>query len=163
LIARKESPMHLCWSSQNRLALIRIPLWRNLEKRSGKLDQYGETFEYRAPDAFANPYLLLAGLATAIDYGLSNSQEALKIAENLHVDNHRRRQHLKTLPLSCSESAHNLERDRRFYETDQVFSKKLIDKTIESLKSYKDRDLQQKLTKKPDEIEKLLRQHRHFG
>jgi len=162
-IARKESPMHVCWSSQNRLALIRIPLWRNLEKGSGKLDQYGETFEYRAPDAFANPYLLLAGLAIAVDYGLSNSEEAVKIAENLQVNNHRRRQHLKTLPLSCSESADSLERDRRLYEADQVFPRKLIDKTIESLKSYKDRDLRQKLTKRPDEIEKLLKQHRHFG
>jgi len=162
-IARKESPMHVCWSSQNRLALIRIPLWRNLRKGDGKLDQCEETFEYRAPDAFANPHLLLAGLATAVDYGLSNSEESLKMAESLHVDNHSRRQRLKTLPLSCSESADSLERDRRLYEADQVFPKKLIDKTIESLRSHKDKDLRQKLIKKPDEIEELLKQHRHFG
>jgi len=154
-IARKESPMHICWSSRNRLALIRIPLWRNPRKAGRQLDQCGETFEYRAPDAFANPYLLLAGLTTAIDYGLSNSEEALRIAEDLHVDDRGRRRRLKTLPLSCSESADNLEKDRQVYEADQVFPRNLIDKTIELLKSHKDRDLWQKLTNKPDEAEKL--------
>ncbi len=162
-IARKESPMHICWSSRNRLALIRIPLWRNPRKAGRQLDQCGETFEYRAPDAFANPYLLLAGLTTAIDYGLSNSEETLRIAEDLHVDDRGRRRQLKTLPLSCSESADNLENDRQLYEADQVFPKNLIDKTIELLKSHKDRNLWQKLTNKPNEVEKLLRQYRHFG
>ena len=32
-IARKESPMHICWSARNRLALIRIPLWWSFRKR----------------------------------------------------------------------------------------------------------------------------------
>ncbi len=163
LITRKESPMHICWSSRNRLALIRIPLWRNPRKAGRQLDQCGETFEYRAPDAFANPYLLLAGLATAIDYGLSNPEEALRIAEDLHVDVRGRKRQLKTLPLSCSESADNLARDRQLYEADQVFPENLIDKTIELLKSHKDRKLWQKLTNKPDEVERLLRQYRHFG
>jgi len=162
-IARKESPMHICWSARNRLALIRIPLWRNPRKAGRQLDKCGETFEYRAPDAFANPYLLLAGLTTAIDYGLSNSEEALRTADDLHVDDRGRRRQLKTLPLSCSESADNLERNRQLYEADQVFPKNLIDKTIELLKSHKDRNLWQKLTNKPDEVEKLLRQYRHFG
>jgi len=162
-IARKESPMHICWSSRNRLALIRIPLWRNPRKVCRQLDQCGETFEYRAPDAFANPYLLSAGLATAVDYGLSNSEEALKIAEDLHVNGRGRRRRLETLPLSCSESADNLERDRQLYEADQVFPKKLTDKTIELLKSHKDRNLWQKLTNKPDEVKKVLKQYRHLG
>ncbi len=162
-IARKESPMNICWSSGNRLALIRIPLWRNRRKASHELDQCGETFEYRAPDAFANPYLLLAGLTAAVNYGLRNSKEALKIAEDLYVDNHCAGQRPKTLPLSCSESANNLERNRQLYEADQVFPKNLIDKTIELLKSHKDRNLWQKLANKPDEVERLLRQYRHYG
>jgi glutamine synthetase len=162
-IARKESPMHICWSERNRLALIRIPLWRKLGKRSPEADECGETFEYRAPDAFANPYTLLAGITVATNYGLNNPKEALKIANALHLKNGEERRPLKTLPLSCSESADNLNRDRRLYESEGVFPTRLIDKTIESLKSYKDKNLWQKLANKPDEIEKVLKQYRHYG
>ncbi|MDI6805112.1 MAG: glutamine synthetase, partial [Candidatus Bathyarchaeia archaeon] len=35
-IARKESPMHICWSFRNRLALIRIPLRWNFKKKTRK-------------------------------------------------------------------------------------------------------------------------------
>ena len=162
-IARKESPMHICWSERNRLALIRIPLWRKLGKRNRETDECGETFEYRAPDAFANPYTLLAGITVAADYGLNNPREALKIVKDLHIGNGAEDRPLKSLPLSCSESADNLTRDRRLYESKGVFSTRLIDRTIESLKSYKDKNLWQKLANKPDETEKMLKQYRHYG
>ena len=162
-IAHKESPMHICWSERNRLALIRIPLWRKLGKRSLEADECGETFEYRAPDAFANPYMLLAGITVATSYGLNNPKEALKIADALHLKNNEEQRPSQTLPLSCSESADNLARDRWLYESEGVFPTRLIDKTIESLKSYKDKNLWQKLANKPDEIEKVLKQYRHYG
>ncbi len=84
-VAHKESPMHICWSARNRLALIRIPLWWNFKKASNRED-CRETFEYRAPDAFANAHMLLAGLAVAAEYGIDNSEETVKIAKELHVD-----------------------------------------------------------------------------
>ncbi len=162
-IARKESPMHICWSERNRLALIRIPLWRNREKNGYEADECGETFEYRAPDAFANSHTLLAGITVAANYGLNNPREALKTAKNLHVKSNAEKKHLRTLPLSCSESADNLTKDRQLYESKGVFSTRLVDRTIESLKSYKDRSLWQKLADRPDETEKVLRQYRHYG
>ncbi|MDI6904358.1 MAG: glutamine synthetase family protein [Candidatus Bathyarchaeia archaeon] len=163
-IARKESPMHICWGARNRLALIRIPLWWNFRKTSEEADNCKETFEYRAPDPLANAYLLFAGIAVAVDYGLKNHEEALKIAEELHIEgNVAERKMLKVLPLSCSGSAENLEKDRRFYEADGVFPKKLIDKTIEKLKFYKDKNLWEKLAGKQDEIEDVLGQYLHYG
>ena len=162
-IARKESPMHICWSARNRLALIRIPLWRSLGKKSRGAEECGETFEYRAPDAFANPFMLLAGVTVAASYGLNNSREALKIAKDLYVKGSGEKKRLKTLPLSCSESADNLDKDRQLYESDGVFPARLIDRTIESLKSYKDRNLWQKLANKPEETEEMLKQYRHYG
>jgi len=162
-IARKESPMHICWSERNRLALIRIPLWRNLGKKSREADECAETFEYRAPDAFANPYTLLAGITVAASYGLNNPREALKTAKDLYVKGSAEKKRLKTLPLSCSESADNLGKHRQLYESDGVFSKRLVDRTIESLKSYKDKNLWQKLANKPEEIEKVLKHYRHYG
>jgi glutamine synthetase len=163
-IARKESPMHICWSSRNRLALIRIPLWWNYLQGNIERRSWRRTFEYRAPDAFANIYFLLAALAVAIDYGLQNPKEAKKIAENLHVDGgsseHGR---LKTLPHSCTETAENLQKDRQFYEADGVFPKRLIDKTIEKLKAYNDRGLWRKLAGRPDEVDALLGQYLYYG
>ena len=162
-IARKESPMHICWSARNRLALIRIPLWGGLGKKSRDAEECGETFEYRAPDAFANPCLLLAGITVAASYGLNNPREALKIAKDLYIKGSEERRRLKTLPLSCSESADNLDKDRQLYEANGVFPTKLVDKTIESLKSYKDKNLWQKFASKPEETEKVLKKYRHYG
>ncbi|MGD0027611.1 MAG: glutamine synthetase family protein [Candidatus Bathyarchaeia archaeon] len=163
-IARKESPMHICWSSRNRLALIRIPLWWSHRKKNERGRSCLETFEYRAPDAFANTYLLFAALALAIDYGLQNPEETRKLAENLHVDGGSdKHERLKTLPSSCNEAADNLEKDRRAYEAEDIFPKRLIDRTIEKLKAYDDHDLWKKLTGKPDEVDALLREYLHHG
>ena len=163
-VAHKESPMHICWSAGNRLALVRIPLWWNFIKTSKEKESCRETLEYRAPDALSNPYLVLAGMSVAVDYGLSQTKKALEIAEELHIEEaHSKRKPLKPLPRSCSESAENLEKDRKLYEADGVFPEKLIDKTIETLKSHGDKDLWRKLTGKPDAIENVLRQNLHYG
>jgi len=164
-ITRKESPMHVCWSTRNRLALIRIPLWWSFRKKREEKDSCTKTFEYRAPDAFASACLLFAGIALAVDYGLKNSEEALKIAENLHIEatGGKRRKRLRALPLSCIESAKNLKKDRQFYEADSVFPKRLIDKTIEKLRAYQDKNLWKSLADKPGKIENMLRQYLHYS
>jgi glutamine synthetase len=163
-IARKESPTQICWSTRNRLALIRIPLWWSFRETRGDIDDCRETFEYRAPDAFANTYLLLAGITIAADYGLRNPKEALKITEDLHIEETQdRRKPLNFLPHSCRESAENLEKDRQLYEASGVFPRKLIDKTIENLKSYKDKTLWKELTDRPNKIENLLSQYLYYG
>jgi len=163
-IARKESPIHICWSARNRLALIRIPLWWSFIKKGEEKDSCRKTFEYRAPDPFANVCLLFAGVVMATNYGLENPEEALKIAENSHIEGTGAvRKRLRVLPRSCSESARNLRRDRRFYQANGVFPKKLIDKTIDKLRAYKDKDLWKNLADKPAKIEKVLKQYLHYG
>jgi len=163
-VARKESPMNICWSARNRLALIRIPLWWSFKKGNIEKDNCKETFEYRAPDPFANTYLLFAGIAVAVNYRLENSEETMKIAENLHAEaSSAKRKRLKALPRSCNESAKHLRKDRRFYEANGVFPKKLIDKTIEKLRAYKDKDLWKSLADKPGKIENILKQYLHYG
>ncbi|MEM3459158.1 MAG: glutamine synthetase family protein [Candidatus Bathyarchaeia archaeon] len=163
-VARKESPMNICWSARNRLALIRIPLWWSFKKGSVEKGNCRETLEYRAPDPFANAYLLFAGVAVAVNYGLEKSEEVLKIAETLHVEAvGSKRKRLKVLPRSCNESAKHLQKDRRFYEANGVFPKKLVDKTIEKLRAYKDKDLWKNLADKPGKIENMLKQYLHYG
>jgi len=161
-IARKESPMHICWATRNRLALIRIPLWRGFKRKTEGSQR--ETFEYRAPDAFANIYLLCAGLVLAAEYGLKNPDEALKIAEELHAEADKSlSRKLGTLPRSCWETADSLEKDRQFYEADEVFPKRLIDKTIEVLKAFKDADLWKELNNAPNRFEDVVREYLHYG
>jgi len=163
-ISRKESPMHICWSARNRLALIRIPLWWSFVKKGEEKVSIRETFEYRAPDPLANSYLLFAVIALAVNYGLENSKEALKMAEDLQIEGTgSKRKRLKILPQSCSESAKNLKKDRRFYEANGVFPKKLVNKTIDKLRAYKDKDLWENLADKPEKIENVLKQYLHYG
>ncbi len=156
-ISRKESPMYICWGIRNRLALVRIPLWWSFRKNLEEIRSCVQTFEFRAPDPSANTYLLLAGIALAAEHGLKNAKKAMKIAENLNTEKRaKRNEKYKVLPLSCSESAKNLERDRNYYEADGVFPERVIDGIISKLKSYKDGDLQKKLANKPNEVEELL-------
>lgn len=162
-IARKESPMHVCWSERNRLALIRIPLWWNFLGTQAETENTRKTIEYRAPDPFANVYLLFAGMVVAINHAMENPDEALKTAEKLHVNGKNKGKRLKMLPKSCYESAKNLRKDRKLYEAGGIFPKKLIDKTIERLRDYKDKDLWRNIAEKPEKIEKLLQQYIHYG
>jgi glutamine synthetase len=165
LIARKESPLSICWSARDRLSLIRIPLWWDFKKPSSRTNNNcRETFEYRAPDAFANTYLLLAGITVAADYGLEKPTESLRISKETRVVNSRgKNKTVKALPRSCSESAIELEKHRRYYEADSVFPKKLIDKTIETLKSFRDGNLRKNIAEKPEEIETTLERYLHYG
>jgi glutamine synthetase len=99
----------------------------------------------------------------AANYGLDNSEEALKMAEGLHVETAEgKRRRSRTLPRSCSESARNLRKDRRFYEANGVFPRRLLDKTAAKLRAYRDRDLWKSLADKPDKIEKLLGQFLYY-
>ena len=164
LIARSESPMHICWSARNRLALIRIPLWWKFKQRLGRTESCRETFEYRGPDAFANAYLLFAGLAMAAGYGLENSKESLKIAEDLRADPARHEEkRFRALPRSCAEAAKNLAKDRKYYEAGGVFPRPLIDKTISKLNSYEDRDLWKEVSRKSEVAHNVLSRYLHYG
>jgi glutamine synthetase len=166
--SRQEAPLHICWGKRNRLALIRIPLWWNFktEKRgeAKAFDSCRFTFEFRAPDPSANTYLLLAGIATAVEYGLKNPEETLRIAKESHVKKTAEEgKKLQLLPNSCSESAVNLERDRIRYETDGIFPKAVIDVTVRKLKSYKDEALPQKFRSTPQKAEELIQKYLHCG
>jgi len=163
-ISRKESPMHVCWGARNRLALIRIPLWWNFRKPEEEMDACRRTFEFRAPDPSANVYLLFAGITVAAEYGLKNPEETLRVAEELLVEKATKGdKRFILLPRSCSESAANLEQDRKYYEAEGVFPKTVIDNTIKKLKSYKDKVLLQRLKSEPEKVEELMQKYLHYG
>lgn len=162
-LARKESPMNISWGVRNRLALIRIPLWWSFKNGEEAADNCKKTFEYRASDASANGYLLLAGLTVAIEHGLKNHEESLKVAEELHLEESGKKRRMKRLPKSCNESASNLKRDRKYYEGEGVFPRAVIDMTVKKLRAYKDNDLAQKFREEPQKVEKLMQAYLHYG
>lgn len=163
-IASTESPMHICWSERNRLALVRIPLWWKHRTKAEISGSCKETFEYRAADAFANTHLILAGLALAANYGLDNAAKSLRDSEAFHLQPTKNDlDSFRPLPHSCIEAAENLQRDREYYEADDVFPSRIIDRTIQKLTGYKDRNLWDDLSNKHEEIEKILGQYLHCG
>jgi glutamine synthetase len=159
-----ESPMHICWSERNRLALVRIPLWWKHRIKAEKSSSCRETFEYRAPDAFANTHLILAGLALAANYALDNAVKSLRESEAFHSQLRKNDcDSFRPLPRSCIEAAENLQRDREYYEADDVFPSRIIERTIQKLTGYNDRNLWHDLSNKQEEIEKILEQYLHCG
>ena len=153
-IFRKESPMHVCWGARNRLALIRIPLWWNYRGAKG-LDDCRRTFEFRGSDSSANSYLLFAGIALAVQYGLKNPKEAMRMAESLNAEKATKKRYA-ALPLSCAEAAESLRRDREFYEADGVFPKTVVDSVIRRLESYEDVDTWKRGKNKSAKVDELL-------
>ena len=128
LVPNQEAPTSLCWSFSNRSALVRVPLgWTGRtdmaaqcnpgEKQLGKDFSDKATFEWRASDATANTYLLMAALCAAARHGFE-MPDALDVARKTYVGlgvnihaagNDALRQSLEQLPASCSQAADALD------------------------------------------------------
>jgi len=183
LIPNQEAPTRICWSDQNRSAMIRVPLgWAKISNLARKLnpqekDKFQElegrqTIELRSPDGSALIHLLLAGIVMAAEYGL-NHTESLKIAQKLYVTgnifrNQQLLEKLPALPKSCVESARILLEKRALYERDKIFPSSIIDYVSQLLKAEDDEFINQKLADLPaddrlHETRKIMHKdlHRH--
>jgi glutamine synthetase len=155
LVPHQEAPTNVCWGDSNRSVLIRVPLgWTTKTDMSAKINpleqqldinaEYKQTIEMRSPDATADIYLLLAGLAVAAAYGIQ-MPDGLEIAKksyvdvNIHSEEHKEKvRYLEHLPTSCRESAAKLNEQRNIYQANNVFCPKLIEDIIHLLENYKE-------------------------
>ncbi|HUZ18575.1 MAG TPA: type I glutamate--ammonia ligase [Spirochaetia bacterium] len=64
LVPGFEAPVNLAYSSRNRSAAIRLPMYSQSEK--------AKRLEFRCPDASGNPYLTFAAMAMAAADGIEN-------------------------------------------------------------------------------------------
>lgn len=184
LVPHQEAPTNICWGDRNRSVLVRVPLgWTGAAGKMAAIANPGiksenadythkQTFEFRCPDGSADIYLLLAGLTTAVCHGLT-MPDALKKAEDLYVGvNIFKEEHkaiadkLKQLPVSCYQSACELEKQASFYLKNDVFPEHLIHSQVDRLKSYDDNGLSEKLYALPDDerienIRNLVKLHLH--
>ena len=180
LVPHQEAPTNVCWGDRNRSVLVRVPLgWAGKtdmlrqanpnEKKSNYDTRQKQTVEMRSPDASANVYLLMAGLAVACRYGLS-LKDGVKIADatyvnvNIHkAENAKLLKKLATLPDSCWASADCLQEQRKVYEEKGVFSPAMIDGIIAQLKAFEDQTLRAEVTKSKAAMAELVKTYFHCG
>ncbi len=170
LVPNQEAPTRICWSHNNRSALIRVPLGWSKQSHLARVvnpsdtDDYvdprgRQTVELRSPDGSASFHLLLAGITGAAEYGLTHDG-MLELAEKTNVEGNvfhdkERMKHLEPLPASCVQCARLLDERRAMYEVDGVFPASVIDYQIELLSKEKDEKLNSDFSKLPAE-ERLM-------
>ena len=178
LVPHQEAPVNICWGDTNRSALMRVPLgWiakTNMVRDANPFEKYEvpyipgkQTVELRTPDGSADLYHLMAGLIMAAQSGLEKT-DSLELSKKLYSgvnifkeENRETAFKFEQLPVSCSDSADAIEKDRSFFEKNKVFPKGTIDRFINKLRSYKDKNLREELFGNNDEIKKLVLKYMH--
>ena len=137
LIPGYEAPVSAIYSLGNRSAAIRIPKYAN-QPQSAR-------FEFRPPDATANPYLAMAAQLLAGIDGIRNKMDPTAmgfgpIDEDIFSWPAEQRARIKALPTSLREALDALQADNGFLLAGDVFSKDLIERWIE-YKRREDREV----------------------
>ncbi|MBW3639958.1 MAG: glutamine synthetase family protein [Actinobacteria bacterium] len=129
LVSGGEAPPYVCWGSNNRSALVRVPSYKPRKSASTRV-------EIRSPDSAANPYLCFAVLLAAGMKGIEKGYELPPGAEDdvwSLTDGERRAMGMKPLPASLAEAIDVMERSELVAETlgEQVFDFFLRNKRAE--------------------------------
>lgn len=171
LVPHQEAPTNVCWGDCNRSVLVRVPLgWTSgrdmciqvntLEAEANNDTTLKQTVEMRSPDGSADIYQLMAGLCVACRYGLEMEEEkALQLASDKYVGMNEAKNGLskfEQLPDSCVSSAKWLEKQRELYEDKGVFSSRMIDGIVKSLKDKDDTKLRKSAEKDTKLMQKLV-------
>ncbi|MGH7233218.1 MAG: type I glutamate--ammonia ligase [Nitrospiraceae bacterium] len=121
-----EAPVLLAYSSRNRSATIRIPMYSPSPK--------AKRIEVRFPDPACNPYLAFAAMLMA---GLDGVENKIDPGDPMDKDLYdlepREAARVPTMPGSLDDALKNLEKDHQFLLKGGVFSEDLLETWI----SYK--------------------------
>ena len=118
-----EAPVLLAYSSRNRSAGIRIPMFSPSPK--------AKRIEVRFPDPAANPYLAFAAMLMAGLDGIENKINPGEPAEkDLYDLEAKEAAKIRTMPGSLDEALNHLEKDHQFLLKGGVFSEDLIEAWI---------------------------------
>lgn len=156
LVHNQEAPTTICWSEQNRAALIRVPLGWTHEKDMARVVNPAEnesyppskgdrqTIEIRSADGSAHVNLMLTALTMVAEEGLTSS-DSLTRAEKLYAKKGDPSAYTRfeALPSSCAESADELIKDRKFYE-ERGMPSTMIDVVVKELVAEDDRDINER-------------------
>ena len=124
LVPGYEAPVNLAYSSRNRSAAVRIPMYSNNPK--------AKRLEFRPPDPSCNPYLAFAAMVMA---GLDGIEHKIDPGKPLEKDifdlSKEEAKKVPLMPGSLDEALDALEADNKYLTKGGVFSQDLIDVWIE--------------------------------
>ncbi len=119
LVPGVEAPTAINFGQANRASCVRIPRYIK--------DPLKARFEYRPPDATANPYLALTGILLAGLDGIINKIDPVKEGFGPYeADTYDPNIEMHYLPFSLNSALSALESDHDFLLRDDIFSESLI-------------------------------------
>jgi glutamine synthetase len=126
LVPGYEAPINLVYSSRNRSASVRIPMYSASPK--------SKRFEFRTPDPTCNGYLAFSAMLMAAIDGIENRIDPGEpLDKNIYGLSPEEKAGIPSLPGSLGEALDNLEKDHDFLLKGDVFTPDLIEEWI----SYK--------------------------
>jgi len=115
-----EAPVNLAYSSRNRSAGIRIPMYSPNPK--------SKRIEVRFPDPATNPYYAFAAMLMAGLDGIANKIDpGIPMEKDLYDLEPQEAAKIKKMPGSLDESLRNLEKDHAFLLKGNVFTQDVIE------------------------------------
>jgi glutamine synthetase len=124
LVPGFEAPINLAYSSRNRSAACRIPMYSQSPK--------AKRVEVRFPDPSCNPYLAFSAMAMAGIDGIENKIEPGEpLDKNIYALSPEEAAGVPTMPASLEDALDNLEQDNDFLLKGDVFTSDAIETWIE--------------------------------
>ncbi|NLX20278.1 MAG: type I glutamate--ammonia ligase [Phycisphaerae bacterium] len=124
LVPGYEAPVNLAYSSRNRSAAIRIPMYSDSPK--------AKRLEFRCPDPSANGYLAFSAILMAALDGIKNELDPGKpLDKNIYELTGKDKAAVPNTPGSLKESLDALKKDHAFLNEGGVFCGELIETWID--------------------------------
>ncbi len=124
LVPGFEAPINLAYSSQNRSAAIRIPMYSPSPK--------AKRIEFRTPDPSCNGYLAFSAMLMAVIDGIENKMDSGEpLDKNIYNLPPEELADIDSAPGSLEEALSALNDDQEFLLKGDVFTKDVIDMWIE--------------------------------
>ncbi len=124
LVPGFEAPVNLAYSSRNRSAAIRIPMYSASPK--------AKRLEFRTPDPSCNGYLAFSAILMAVIDGIENKIEpGDPLDKNIYDLPPEELAQIDSAPGSLSEALDALKNDHEFLLKGDVFTQDVIDRWIE--------------------------------
>jgi len=125
LVPGFEAPVALTYGRGNRSSAIRIPKYINNPDET--------RFEYRPPDATANPYFCLSAMLLAGVDGIVHKIDPTKEGYgpfDMNIHDERMKNHTHFLPRNLEESLDALKADNKFLKRGGLFTDELIEQWV---------------------------------
>jgi glutamine synthetase len=124
LVPGFEAPVNLAYSSRNRSAAIRIPMYSSSPK--------AKRIEFRTPDPSCNGYLAFSAITMAVLDGIQNKMDpGDPLDKNIYDLPPEEMANVPSAPGSLEESLAALKADHEFLLKGDVFTKDVIDMWID--------------------------------